>query len=315
MNYWIKLDENNVIKDVITYQYLDYIQIDVVSLPIGVTGGWWKWENNAFVLFGTPPSYLATENTDGLMTSAHFVKLGTIEVNADITDILNISTSIFNGTSKTTLVDADNLVMLDSVGGSVKKLLYSNLKINLKTYLDTLYNAYIHPIDDGNLHVPVTGTINNGKVLKAGSTAGVFNWVTLTNTDVGAAATSHAHAQSDITSLVDDLALKASIRTAPASIVISTTLALEHASKLLKIDSTSPIVITIPLNSVIGFTIGDKIRLFKYNTGAVSIEVGDVGVTIRSKDGNLIVDGQYSLVELIKIDTDEWLLTGPLVAI
>ncbi len=38
--------------------------------------------------------------------------------------------------------------------------------------------VYTHPTTDGNKHVPVTGTTNNGKVLKAGSTAGTFAWAT-----------------------------------------------------------------------------------------------------------------------------------------
>ena len=42
--------------------------------------------------------------------------------------------------------------------------------------------AYVHPTGDGNMHVPATGTSNNGKVLKAGATAG---WVQLTKADVG----------------------------------------------------------------------------------------------------------------------------------
>jgi len=37
-------------------------------------------------------------------------------------------------------------------------------------------NNYSHPGGDGNLHVPVTGTGNNGKVLMAGSTAGSLSW-------------------------------------------------------------------------------------------------------------------------------------------
>lgn len=37
--------------------------------------------------------------------------------------------------------------------------------------------AYIHPAGDGNLHVPATGTTNNGKVLRAGATAGSLSWV------------------------------------------------------------------------------------------------------------------------------------------
>ncbi|WP_461366632.1 hypothetical protein [Candidatus Darwinibacter acetoxidans] len=47
-------------------------------------------------------------------------------------------------------------------------------------------NNYTHPSGDGSLHVPATGTSNNGKVLKAGSTAGSLSWGTLYADDVGA---------------------------------------------------------------------------------------------------------------------------------
>ncbi len=71
-----------------------------------------------------------------------------------------------------------------------------------KTKLDgvaTGANAYVHPTTDGNLHVPATGTANNGRVLKAGSTAGSLSWGTLSAADVGAAATTHTHPYSQIT--------------------------------------------------------------------------------------------------------------------
>ena len=45
--------------------------------------------------------------------------------------------------------------------------------------------AYSHPTGDCNLHVPATGTTNNGKVLKAGETAGSAAWAQLTKADVG----------------------------------------------------------------------------------------------------------------------------------
>lgn len=45
--------------------------------------------------------------------------------------------------------------------------------------------AYSHPTGDGNLHVPATGITNNGKVLKAGATAGSAAWAQLTKADVG----------------------------------------------------------------------------------------------------------------------------------
>lgn len=37
-------------------------------------------------------------------------------------------------------------------------------------------NNYTHPTGDGNMHVPITGTTNNGKILKAGATNGTFGW-------------------------------------------------------------------------------------------------------------------------------------------
>lgn len=42
--------------------------------------------------------------------------------------------------------------------------------------ISTEYNNYVHPTGDGNLHVPATGTTNNGKVLTAGATAGSLSW-------------------------------------------------------------------------------------------------------------------------------------------
>lgn len=50
-----------------------------------------------------------------------------------------------------------------------------------KTKLDGIAAGatnYSHPTGDGNLHVPATGTTNNGKVLTAGATAGSLSWVT-----------------------------------------------------------------------------------------------------------------------------------------
>ncbi|NEG94393.1 hypothetical protein [Leclercia adecarboxylata] len=45
---------------------------------------------------------------------------------------------------------------------------------------------YTHPSGDGNLHVPATGTTSNGKVLRAGASAGSLSWATLAPADVGA---------------------------------------------------------------------------------------------------------------------------------
>jgi len=44
--------------------------------------------------------------------------------------------------------------------------------------IDESANDYSHPSGDGNLHVPVTSTNSEDKVLTAGATAGVFSWQT-----------------------------------------------------------------------------------------------------------------------------------------
>lgn len=51
--------------------------------------------------------------------------------------------------------------------------------------IETGANKYTHPTGDGNMHVPATGTSNNGKVLKAGSAAGSAFWGALSKSDVG----------------------------------------------------------------------------------------------------------------------------------
>ena len=64
-----------------------------------------------------------------------------------------------------------------------------------KTKLDgiaTGANLYTHPTGDGNLHVPATGTTNNQKVLKAGSTAGSIAWGTVAFSEIASKPTTLA---------------------------------------------------------------------------------------------------------------------------
>ena len=67
---------------------------------------------------------------------------------------------------------------------SVSGFMSSSDKTKLNDIADNA-NNYIHPTTDGNLHVPVTGTTNSGKVLMAGASAGSFSWQALTKTNFG----------------------------------------------------------------------------------------------------------------------------------
>lgn len=73
-----------------------------------------------------------------------------VEDGADVTDAVNIASSIVGVADKATPVDADSIALVDSAAASVlKETTWSNIKATLKTYFDTLYNKYVHPNHSG----------------------------------------------------------------------------------------------------------------------------------------------------------------------
>jgi hypothetical protein len=102
-----------------------------------------------------PPSATATNSSSGFMSSTDKEKLNGIATNAvkvgDSATNGNIEITSSNGTSETI----------------------------------SQITVYSHPNTDGNLHVPETGTSNNGRFLKAGSTSGSISWSTIGKSDVG----------------------------------------------------------------------------------------------------------------------------------
>lgn len=90
-----------------------------------------------------------------------------------LADTYSLSTLFFDGS------DADTI----NIPAATESLAGLMLPAQV-TKLKGLSN-YSHPTGDGNLHVPATGTGNNGKVLKAGGTAGSISWASLSKSDVG----------------------------------------------------------------------------------------------------------------------------------
>jgi hypothetical protein len=86
------------------------------------------------------------------------------------------------------------------------------------------------------------------------------------------------------------------------------------AGKTISVESSSDVVITIPLNSTTPFTVGQKIEFIRYGAGAVSFAGATVGVTIYSKNSNKKISSRYSGAVLTKVDTNTWLLLGDLTA-
>ena len=74
---------------------------------------------------------------------ADHTKLNGIEATADITDAINVASTIHGVAAKTTPVNADEVGIVDSAAANIlKKLTWTNIKATLKTYFDTLYTKY-----------------------------------------------------------------------------------------------------------------------------------------------------------------------------
>jgi hypothetical protein len=95
----------------------------------------------------------------------------------------------------------------------------------------------------------------------------------------------------------------------------SYTIALHDVDKLIRVNSTSDLEVTIPAAASVNFPIGSRLEVIRYGTGEVSIVAASgSGVTIRSKNNNKKISVQYSGAMLTKVDSDEWHLIGDLKA-
>ena len=88
------------------------------------------------------------------------------------------------------------------------------------------------------------------------------------------------------------------------------TFALTDDGIIVEANSTSAIVLTVPLNSTVAFPTGTKITIIRTNTGAVSVGFA-VGVTVNATPG-LNLRAQWSAATLLKRGTNSWLLMGDL---
>jgi hypothetical protein len=89
------------------------------------------------------------------------------------------------------------------------------------------------------------------------------------------------------------------------------TLALTDKSSVVRMNRATAQTLTVPPNSSVAFPIGSQVIIVAMGAGAVTIAAGS-GVTLRSKDGDLEIDGQYGIAACVKIGTNEWVVTGQL---
>lgn len=89
--------------------------------------------------------------------------------------------------------------------------------------------------------------------------------------------------------------------------------ALPDSGKTITMNSSSANTITVPTNATTAFPIGTVITVFQTGTGATSF-VEAAGVTIYSKNSYKTMYAQYSAAQLLKTDTNIWILAGDLKA-
>jgi hypothetical protein len=93
----------------------------------------------------------------------------------------------------------------------------------------------------------------------------------------------------------------------------SQTLGADDVAKIVKINSSTPTTVTVPLDGAGGYTfpIGTQIVVAQLGTGQVTF-AGSGGVLIRSEGGRLNTKARFAISSLIKLGANEWLLSGNL---
>ena len=89
----------------------------------------------------------------------------------------------------------------------------------------------------------------------------------------------------------------------------SYTLVLTDAGALVNMTNAVGSVVTIPNESSVAFSIGQRLDIGQYGLGSVTISAA-AGVTLRTSDLPLL-NTQYSIGTLIKIGSNEWQFAGP----
>ena len=92
------------------------------------------------------------------------------------------------------------------------------------------------------------------------------------------------------------------------------TLALTDRMKIVTLNNSSAIIVSIPRNSAVAFPVGTSIDFIQLGTGQVTFApVNLTPVTVNASPTTKL-RGQYSVGSCLKIATDDWILMGDLAA-
>jgi hypothetical protein len=92
---------------------------------------------------------------------------------------------------------------------------------------------------------------------------------------------------------------------------------MSDAGKTIDVESSSDVVITIPVDANVAFPIGTQIAFVQSGAGKIIFAGETVGldtITILSKNSNKRTASQYTQAILVKKSTNTWYLFGDLTA-
>jgi hypothetical protein len=93
------------------------------------------------------------------------------------------------------------------------------------------------------------------------------------------------------------------------------TLTANDAASLVKLNSSSPSVVTIPSDGTNGYTFDTGTQLVLVQLGSAVFSVtGAAGVSVLSEGNRYTSKQRYAVASLIKLGANSWLLSGNLQA-
>jgi hypothetical protein len=120
---------------------------------------------------------------------------------------------------------------------------------------------------------------------------------------------SRANADLNLQNQVDNLLIELNITNVVTYKTSSFTLLLADAGKNIIGNSSSRITVTIPTNLSVQIPVGYIYTFFQIGVGKMQF-VAQNGVTLNSKDSQTFIDGRYGKANLMKVDTNTWVLYG-----
>ena len=161
--------------------------------------------------------------------------------------------------------------------------------------------SYVHPDGDGNLHVPATGTQNEGKVLMAGATPGSMTWSALpvaSTTEAGIVRLTTALDIDDETIAASAKAAKLLKEAVDTKLDASEVTEVATANKVLKLNADAKLVADVVGNADTATKLATarNIALEGAVTGTASFDGSqDATIEVALKDSG-VQAGQYSKV-------------------